>query len=530
MSVTLRRAAVAAALIWSVLPLAALAYHTVRHGGVLSGSDGALAGADQLFYMDSIRQSAAHGLIADHFDLTIGSPVFLNPVYLLAGLLWLAGVSLRASFWALQLLAAPVLALGAVALATRCLPAKGERAAAVALGLFYLSPLVPLLAWTRAITPFQRFELDFPAGESMPAWQLWGYPHAALVVGLLAFALIGAARLADGDVGRPRPMLAAVSGAAVLIGWLHPWQGAIFIIVVAVLGLRGRSLSLARTLLVPIVAGAIPIAYERVLVAADAGWRVDSAQNAVGQGPVWMLLLALLPLVLVAVAGYRALAAGPLRAVIVTWPAAEIAVYFGTSQFPYHSLEGISIPLAVLAVAGWRRLRTALGRSARLGRVASATGAVAVVLAVASGVGYEVSTFRDSVRSRVAPYWLKADDLHALEYLDRSPVPGGVFARYYVGMAVPAYTGRRTWVGEWTWTPDFSRRQIAADQLLGGRMATAQARALIGSTGARFALRDCGASARVGGLLGPMIIAVHQFGCAVVYQLRVAGAPARRVQ
>ncbi|MGI8864998.1 MAG: hypothetical protein ACR2JH_11495 [Solirubrobacteraceae bacterium] len=63
--------AVAAVLIgWAAIPLLWLAYGTIRHGGVMSGTAGALAGADQLFYMDSIRQSAEHLLITDHFDLT----------------------------------------------------------------------------------------------------------------------------------------------------------------------------------------------------------------------------------------------------------------------------------------------------------------------------------------------------------------------------------------------------------------------------------------------------------------------------
>ena len=46
----LRSGAIAVALAWSFVPIALLVYHTLVHGGVLSGTDGPLAGADQQFY------------------------------------------------------------------------------------------------------------------------------------------------------------------------------------------------------------------------------------------------------------------------------------------------------------------------------------------------------------------------------------------------------------------------------------------------------------------------------------------------
>jgi hypothetical protein len=529
-ALTLSAAAVGALLIWSAVPMVLLVYHTLAHGGVVSGADGPVPGADQLYYMDSIRQSGEHLLIGDRFDLSIGHDVFIEPLFLVGGLLWRAGLGLVASFWSLSLIAAPVLALGSVAVARRALVAGRERAVAVALGLFYMTPVVPLLASTGAARPLTRYELLLPAAESMPAWQLWGYPASALAIGSLCIALMGIVALASrtGPRGNGR-LIAGVSAAACLTSWLHPWQGATFILVTAVLLLApGQALRRSAALAVPALAAALPLAYEAILSHADRAWHIDSLQNSVGHDPVWMLLVALLPLALPALWGARAIAAGPLRTVLVAWPVVGVAVYFGSSQFAYHALQGISIPLAVLAVAGWRGLTESARAVGRHGsspqplgrgptRALLATAAVALLTVTAAA--YELKSFRDSERSNAAPYWFTPGERAALAYLDGDRTPGGVLARDYLGMAVPAFTGRRTWVGEWTWTPDYSHRLALAEQLMRGQDSPAAARRLVTAIGARFVLTDCMAPAPLGKLLGSLVARRQSFDCAAVYEL-----------
>jgi hypothetical protein len=527
-------AAIAVALAWALVPMALLAYHTLRHGGVISGSTGPLAGADQLFYMDQIRQSAQHLLITDHFDLTLGHAVYLNPLYLLGGIVWLIGVPLQAAFWALSLVGAPLLAFGAVALAVRTLPSRRQRAAAVALGLFYMSPIAPLLGWTGAVGPVARYQLLLPAGESMPAWQLWGYPHSGVSVGLMALALIGAASAVRG-ASSPR-LIGGVAVAGGLCAWLHPWQGGTLIAVLLVLILESRSRRVTTVLAIPLTATVAPLIYEFVLEHSDAAWRIDSAQNTVVHVPWWAMLVVLGPIVAIALVGIRTVARGPLRTILITWPLAALAIYFGTSEFPYHALEGISLPLAVLAVAGWPRCYGAIRShvpSLQRGSKAAATVGVAlasvlVALCTIPGAAYEVTNFHDAERSGAAPYFLTPDDDDALSYLDHLKTPGGVLARDYIGMAVPAFTGRRTWVGEWTWTPDFDQRSALAEQLMSGRLPNAEARELVAGTGARFILSDCGAQAPLSRQLGSMVASTHRFGCAAVYELRDATAASSR--
>ncbi len=457
------------ALAWAFTSVAILA---VR-GGVLSGSDGPLAGSDQFLYMDYIRQSGAHLLIGEHFDLTIGHAVYLEPLYLIGGLLWRAGLSVAAAFWALKLLAAPVLALGVCALVVRCIAGSGARLAAILLALFYFSPLVPLLRWTGAVTGLDAFRLDLPSGESMPAWELWGYPHAAVAIGLLALALTGAVLLIGGS--RSRRLIAGVTLCAGFAAWIHPWSGAIFLLVVGTLCIRAP----ARALIPPALAVLAALAYLAILPRVDAGWHTLSGQNGVAIGPLWMFLAALLPLAVPAVWGVRAIPRGTIRTLLVAWPLASLAVFLVSPQFRYHALQGITLPLAVLAVAGCAQVPRA-----RL------LGIVALVAAVVAGPAFELTTLRDSLHSGFAPYAFKPDERRALAYLDHVPTPGGVLSRYYLGMAIPAYTGRRTWMGETTWTPDFVKRRAEAELAFDGRASIVS---LVSTLRPRFVLSDCGA-------------------------------------
>jgi hypothetical protein len=147
--------------------------------------------------------------------------------------------------------------------------------------------------------------------------------------------------------------------------------------------------------------------------------------------------------------------------------------------------------------------------------------AAAIGAAIVPAAVLELTTWRESVRSHTAPYWFTDGERAALRYLEHASAPGGVLARYYLGMAVPAFTGRRTWVGDVFWTPDFARREARAEQLLQGRMSPAEARTFVQSIGARFVLADCRASGAVPHLLQAVLASSRRFSCAAVYELRV---------
>jgi hypothetical protein len=95
-----------------------------------------------------------------------------------------------------------------------------------------------------------------------------------------------------------------------------------------------------------------------------------------------------------------------------------------------------------------------------------------------------------------------------------------VLARAYIGLLVPAETGRRTYVGTCVWSePRCAGRVRTAVKLFDGLLSPADAQAFVSSTGARFLLRDCRSHGNLPPLLGPMLRSEKRFGCASVYEV-----------
>jgi hypothetical protein len=123
-----------------------------------------------------------------------------------------------------------------------------------------------------------------------------------------------------------------------------------------------------------------------------------------------------------------------------------------------------------------------------------------------------------------APYVLGADEDAAFRFLERAPRRGGVLSRYYLGMAVPAFTGRSTWTGHFTWTPGFEERLRTADDLFSGRLGVTEPRKLVRSARPAYLLAGCGQRTDLTALLKPLVARTHRFGCAPVYEVKAAQA------
>jgi hypothetical protein len=188
------------------------------------------------------------------------------------------------------------------------------------------------------------------------------------------------------------------------------------------------------------------------------------------------------------------------------WPAAALLVYFSLQQtWYYHAFVGLTLPLSILAVRGWHRLR--------LPRIV----AVATILVLTlPGMAYAVQELRDTKRDHFLAYGEK----DALDYLERSPHSGPVLAPLWLGQAVPAFADRRTWVGHYYWTPDYGSRLSRTEAMFSGGSSAADARALVRETRAAFVVSDCRHAADLKQELRPMISGVRRFGCATVYEVR----------
>ena len=508
--------------IWALAPIAYLLFDILRDGGVLSGAGSATAGADQFQYLSWIRESGAHGLIANEFQLTPNAAAFLHPMFLLSGIAWRLGLPLQLALLLWEPTAIVVMVGGFAAYVARS--ERGPaRAAVLLLAIFYLTPVLAVLDWTHQLNFGQVFELHLGMEELSPAWQLWGYVPTAVSLGLMPLALVAGEHALEHRRGH-RYILAAAA-ASLFVAWLHPWQGATLVLVWFGIvcwgdGLRGRL-----RLLLPAATALLPLIYFQLLARYDPAWHVAQAQNREPHFPFWVLAGALGPLAVPALLGLLNRPRSAHDRITRLWVAAGLLVYFAEHTFELHALQGLSLPLAVLAAAGWRRPFSAWdaqkgGRpTARYLRPPAVAATIAIALLTVPGVIWSAAWYRTSIRGHYEPYIFTASEHAALTFLERAPRPGGVLASRYLGMAVPAFTGRSTWVGHKVWTPDYRLRSGQADALLAGHLRRAQARSLVRATGAAFVLADCSERGDMRALLGSMVSDVHRFGCVTVYEL-----------
>jgi hypothetical protein len=496
----------------SALALAALCGLLLKvwvRGGVVTGADGFFV-ADPLQYLDWSRQAGEHGLIGNLHDLAPGDRAFLHPGLLLSGLAWRLGAGPAVAYLLWKPVAIGVLFAGTLALVRRFVARRDDRRLALVLALFACSPVAALVGWGGFASAGAKLEVDFVTGELWAGSYLWGYLFTAIAVGLLPLALLA--------YERDRLVLAAAAG--LLCAWLQPWQGATFALTVAaaelVLVLRGGRVvgAAARSLAPPLVATAAPLFYYAALGEYDDAWAHAAVVNDMPRWPWWVLVGGLAPFAVPAALAYRLPAPAFGDVALRAWPLAALLVYFQPfGTFPFHAIQGLTPPLVVL---GALALRAHLGD--RPVRLAPAVAAVVVLAGV--GTAYRVASLADAVHVGRQAFTLTAEERAALRDLDERPEPGGVLSPVYIGVAVPAYTGRETWIGAGSWTPDQPQRAEQAEALFSGRLDARAAEALVRRSRARFVLSDCHGRADVGSLLAGFTDPPRRFGCATVWRVQ----------
>lgn len=524
---------------------------SLREHGVLWGADSPVIG-DTAQYLALVRDAAQGVLVGNPFDMRPDLDSLLHPGWVLTGGLTALGLSPGLALLLFKPVALAAVFLGAHLYTRRLLAERFQRRVALVLSLFALSPLLA----TIDIVNVLRLDGVPYAGtvarqyisigrELMPIAQLLGYPWAAITVGLMPLVLLAYER---GRRAEGRYLALAAAGLA-LCCWLHPWQGAtVWLVIAAVeiagaLGrLRARAANgltdvasrgsgsaapapraiVARLLrrTVPVLAvGALPLVYFFLLNVFDSDYR---RLGLLLDGGFWrpqVLAAALLPVAIPALLAYRLPARSFQEAAVRWWPPLALLVYVQPGgTFRNHAVEGLALPLAVLAVTGlaalpWPRWRPVLSsRAAVLG---------AVALFCIPAAGMQLLIAHTSVRDPdTRPYLLRgeADALHAL---DADPRPGGVLAPGPITLLVPGLTGREIWSSGLIWTPNAYQRSAETQRLFEGRLRPGQAQRLVGATGARFLLADChGVRPDLRPALGGLIARTREFGCARLYELR----------
>ena len=275
-------------------------------------------------------------------------------------------------------------------------------------------------------------------------------------------------------------------------------------------------------LLLPLAGIALPLLYYLILPKIDAGWATFSRGPGPHRAGIPLLgwLTTFGPAALASVPGWRTRATSDRQRLLRLWPIAVLITFVAAPTGRFEAFAGVSVPLALLAVQGWRRVlekRRLGGRNPRVLRFLVTAGVVVLVFGAAPATTRLLIKYRLAGR---AVAQLDRPDADALDYLARQP-RGGVLSTAKVGIWVPALTDDSTYVGHSIWSPQWARRRDHVNRLFddpGQRpLSPAAALALIEQPGARYVLEPCGAREQLWPLLEPRGYSRHTFGCANVY-------------
>jgi hypothetical protein len=488
----------------SMWVLALDVWRVVFDGGVWTGTDGVYI-VDQLQYLAWIKDASHHILVSNLFVLRSTPTDYFQPAVVISGGLTALGMAP----WLSLLLWKPVAVIGfffAVrAFASRLLTGLWPRRAALVLALFFGS-------FTNVYGHFSVL------GDLFPGFLSWGYVFGLLALAAMVWALVAHH---DSRLNGRRLWLAGLLGCVATL--LHPWNGELLIAMVVaaelVMALGRRYDRTHLKLTIATIGGtAIPLLYYAILGKADLSWKLAQVASK-HSFSFWSITIAIVPLLVPAAVAYSRRPTTFLAAATRTWPVAAFAIFVlsGTSlgATPLHSFQGITIPLAVLAVEGlqiigWHRIQRPV-----------LAGAVLVALFTIPAT-YEELKIAQGLAAPTTDNanFIKSDERDAIDYLAHLKEPGSVMTRSYLGAAVPGRTGRRTYVGDCLWSePNCLGLTYNAQWLFQGQATPAAAQSFVLSSGVRFVLADCQTTADLRKLLGPIIRSAHGFGCAAVYEV-----------
>lgn len=505
---------------FAFLPFVLAAVHAARTHQLFLGAAGFYP-YDELQYLAWVRD-AQHGLIRNLYG-SAGSALFVHPMWSPSGWLQaLTGISDAAimGFW--RAVGVIVLVAGCARLAARHigLGAPRRRTLAVAAALLAgLSPLTVVLALAAG-----HGSILLSAGaELIPAAAVWDWAPLAIALGLMPFVIERIERLVDGSASRRDTSAAA--GLAVLIAWLHPWQGEIVMLVGVGLAVwhwvevRGRVplRALARRLLplaAVLTATGLPLIYYLLLSKVDRGWATASATDVwLERIPLEVLLGLVAPAVALVLVLWRRFGGRDGDRVLIAWALATALTVAVTSSGQYRALDGITIPVAVLVIRRWPS-RAATKRRLAVWALVAAALAPAAIPAVEGINGLSDPATR-------AYEWVGRDDAAAARAAGAVAAGRPVLTTPELGAALPALADAAAWIGHPVWTPHFSQRVIQSYLFTGGGMTGAEIRRLVLSVGARAVVSSCRLPAP--GLareLAPLRFTAERFGCATLYRAR----------
>jgi hypothetical protein len=489
----------------SVFVLVIDLWRVLFDGAVWTGTDGVYI-VDQMQYLAWIRDASHHFLASNLFVLRDTPADYFQPAVVISGGLTALGLSPALSLLLWKPIAVIAFFFAVRVYAQRSVSGLWPRRAVLVVALFFGSFTVV-------------YGSVSVLGDLSPGFLSWGYTFGLIALAAMMWALVA---YNDVRVRGGRVWLPGAVGA--LASLLHPWNGELLVALVVaaeLVLLAGRRYGREhlRVTAFTLIGTGIPLLYDAILGRVDINWKL--AQQAASHSFSFQaILIAVLPLLLPAIVAYRARPTTFLAAATRCWPPAAFAIFLvsGTKLggAPIHAFQGITVPLAVLAVEGfallgWRRLP----RPALIGAV------LIGLFTIPASV--KLLSIAQSLAAPTAgnANFIKRDERTALDYLAHLKAPGSVMTQAYLGATIPGKTGRRTYVGDCLWSePNCYGRTSQTRSLFQGSLTPAVARSFVADSGVRFVLADCSTTTDMRSLLGPIIRSAQTFGCAAVYEVQ----------
>jgi hypothetical protein len=427
------------------------------------------------------------------------------PIFFASGLLTRTGVDVRVAFLLWVPISAVVLVVGFERYVRALVSGAQARTVALALALFYCSPIAAAVYWIAKPAGDSLAQLVFTNYYLFPAGAVWGYPQIAIALGLMPLCFLA--------VTDERSPLWAAGAAGAVVSFLHPWQGLTVLGVHALVAISSRTPRNLR-LWIAMIGTAIPLGYYWAAERSDARFELTARNTAISTAPLWMLAVALVPLGLAALGAARLSRTSTRDQQLALWPLVSLFAYaFVEASWKPYFLLGATLPLAILAVRG----AAALPQLTRP-RVATA-GVLALTLPGIVWLGGQLHR-READIARGA-YLLKAGEARALGYVDHAPRRGSVLSADFLAPAAWALTGRDSWAASRLTDPEFVIGAAEAHNLLAGSLEPPAAQRFVTRTGAAFVVSGCPTRGRdLRPALGPLVTDTRRFGCAVVYEVR----------
>ena len=459
--------AILAGVVMTVISMALLVKAAFVIGGPAGHWTGAIGDpADSMQYLAWIREGAFHFLASDRFVVEQTPRDFFSPALLVSSALFRLGVPIAWTFALWVPAALGLLMWAAWRLTAAVIPSTRGRLAAWAGGILYAFPATEIVIHTPQIygrlgTTGRLANALVPSDAWLPGL-LWGYPLGVVAVAILcAGVLLGGRAIRD---GLPRPFLLCLVTFGCSL--MQPWQGATLLGTLGLTWLIWRRRGAVKVSAVQCawvaVAGVVPLIYYALLGTLDAAWAWNGEQAKLYFQFSWLIVLFFIPLVIIALPGWFRRLTDPLDLAVRIWPlmaGLQLAVILltGLGNSASHAARGATIPLAILAVQGFRNQRSGLARYA--------TGLLVAAMLVA-GIYSTQSLIRSGLgRVKTDPgagYVMSPSQGRIIDYLRENREPGAVMAPQTLSAVIVAHTARNVWLGHFTWTDDYLSRRSAA--------------------------------------------------------------------